>query len=75
MNSSKPSRTHSADLVREQDSKVSLGLKDFMISLGVVVAQVKIHLEIYLKNLRSFSAEIRDKEEVVDSKQHKGVKT
>lgn len=74
MNSSKLSKIHSADLVR--DLKVSLALKDSMINLAVDNKVVsRTHSEISLKNSRSFLAETKDKEASVDNKLHKGVKT
>ena len=77
-NSSKLSRTHSADLVREL--KDSLALKGFTINLGEEDSRdnkvARTHSEISLKNSRSFLAETKDREEVVvDNSLHTGVKT
>ena len=78
MNNSKLSRTRSADLVRVP--KDSLASKDFMTNLvdaedsGNKVAS-RTHSAISLKNSRSFLAETKDLEVVVDNRLHKGVKT
>jgi hypothetical protein len=77
MNNSKLSRTRSADLVREP--KDSLASKDFMTNLDAEDSDNKVasrtHLAISLKNSRSFLAETKDLEVVVDNRLHKGVKT